>query len=415
MELVTPICRNFENIKNSGTPSAPLNHCKDFNSLFRGQHVRFFFKLQRRGSLKRLCSRVRKCPEANSPSGPTNCYRDPEVLQAESDVIFKQGWAGLAHVADVPNKNDVKVRDFLGMPLIVVRDSNDNIRVFHNVCRHRGMILVPNDTNTRVLRCRYHSWTYGLDGSLRQAPHVGGHGETEHPDFDASCAGLKEVRSAVMFGTVFINLSGDAEPFEDFIKPVSDRWANFVNVDMFAQTSDCYFSLDVACNWKLAVENYCEAYHLPFVHPELNKNSRLEDHYNIEEATYAGQGSLDYNNPEGTDGRTFPNAKNLDEFWGKGAEYLSVFPNVLLGAHKDHFFSIVLEPITGMQTREHIQLYYFDKEVEGEDYAEMRAEVRRFWNTVFKEDVFAVEACKMADVAQGMTEACSHPSWMDQP
>ena len=129
-----------------------------------------------------------------------------------------------------------------------------------------------------------------------------------------------------------------------------------------------------------------------FVHPELNKNSRLEDHYNIEEATYAGQGSLDYNNPEGTDGRTFPNAKNLDEFWGKGAEYLSVFPNVLLGAHKDHFFSIVLEPITGMQTREHIQLYYFDKEVEGEDYAEMRAEVRRFWNTVFKEDVFAVES-----------------------
>lgn len=323
---------------------------------------------------------------------PNACYRDPEVLQAESDVIFKQGWAGLAHIADVPNKNDVKVRDFLGMPLIVVRDGNDDIRVFHNVCRHRGMILVPNDTNTRVLRCRYHSWTYGLDGSLRQAPHVGGHGETEHPDFDASCAGLKEVRSAIMFGTVFINLSGDAEPFEDFIKPVSDRWANFVNVDMFAQTSDCYFSLDVACNWKLAVENYCEAYHLPFVHPELNKNSRLEDHYNIEEATYAGQGSLDYNNPEGTDGRTFPNAKNLDEFWGKGAEYLSVFPNVLLGAHKDHFFSIVLEPITGMQTREHIQLYYFDQEVEGEDYAEMRAEVRRFWNTVFKEDVFAVES-----------------------
>ena len=324
---------------------------------------------------------------------PNACYRDDKVLEAEAEVIFRNGWAALGHVSDVPNAHDVKVRDFVGMPLIIVRDEHEQIRVFHNVCRHRGMILVPQDTNTRVLRCRYHSWTYGLDGALRQTPHLGGHGKTDHPDFDASCSGLAEVRSAVMFGTVFVNLSGDAEAFEDYFAPVAKRWADFVDLPYHSEMEHTRFTLDVKTNWKLAVENYCEAYHLPFVHPELNKNSRLEDHYNIEEATYAGQGSLDYNNPKGTDGQEFPVPSGLGEFWnGKGAEYLAVFPNVLLGAHKDHFFSIVLEPLSGGETREHLQMYYFDQSVATERFEEMRAEVCRFWKNVFEEDIFAVEA-----------------------
>ncbi len=323
---------------------------------------------------------------------PNACYRDPGVFAAESDVVLQRGWAGLAHVADVPNCYDVKVCDFLGMPLILVRDGDDRIRVFHNVCRHRGMILVDNDTNTRVLRCRYHSWTYGLDGALRQTPHLGGHGQSTHKDFDPSCAGLKEVRSAVIFGTVFINLSGNAAPFEDYIATVSDRWSDFIHVPMHATTTDCAFFLDVACNWKLAVENYCEAYHLPFVHPELNRNSRLEDHYNIESTSYAGQGSRDYNNPATSDERIFPNAKGLSSFWQTGSEYLAVFPNVLLGAHKDHFFSIVLEPLDAGRTREHIQLYYFDAMACQPEYQTMRAELKRFWRTVFEEDIFAIES-----------------------
>ncbi|MEM7296338.1 MAG: RHO alpha subunit C-terminal catalytic domain-containing protein, partial [Pseudomonadota bacterium] len=143
-------------------------------------------------------------------------------------------------------------------------------------------------------------------------------------------------------------------------------------------------------NWKLAVENYCESYHLPWVHPGLNSYSRLEDHYNIEaQGCYAGQGSLVYRQLE-QNGTKFPDFPALSEKWETGAEYISLFPNVLLGVHRDHAFAIVLEPKGLERTAEHIALYYRPEAV-GEEYAALRRENARLWKEVFTEDIFVVE------------------------
>ena len=91
------------------------------------------------------------------------------------------------------------------------------------------------------------------------------------------------------------------------------------------------FTLEVDCNWKLAVENYCEAYHLPFVHPGLNSYSRLEDHYNIlDEHSYAGQGSYVFQPQLDENGRSFPVFGGLSKKMGQSSGILCLFPKCIV-------------------------------------------------------------------------------------
>jgi phenylpropionate dioxygenase-like ring-hydroxylating dioxygenase large terminal subunit len=151
-------------------------------------------------------------------------------------------------------------------------------------------------------------------------------------------------------------------------------------------------TFDVACNWKLAVENYCESYHLPWVHPGLNAYSRLEDHYHIEApGAFSGQGTLVYRPMITADDRRFPDFAALTGKWQSGAEYIALYPNVLFGVHRDHAFAILLEPKARDHTLEHVALYYASPEAIGPEYAEMRARNHAMWHEVFGEDIFVVE------------------------
>ena len=105
---------------------------------------------------------------------------------------------------------------------LLLRDLEGHIRVFHNVCSHRGVELVTQPTTVKkTITCPYHSWCYGLDGGLRATPSIGGPGRNTCEGFDKARHGLKPVRSAVWFDVVFVNLSGDAAPFEDYIAPLA--------------------------------------------------------------------------------------------------------------------------------------------------------------------------------------------------
>ena len=169
------------------------------------------------------------------------------------------------------------------------------VRVFQNICRHRGMILVDAPRKIEgAIRCPYHSWCYGTDGRLVSTPHVGGPGQNTTEGIDRDDLGLIEVRSHIWCGIVWIDLSGTAPAFDVSHADLLARWAEFEQ-PLHHGGPDSQFTLDVNCNWKLAVENYCESYHLPWVHPGLNSYSRLEDHYHIEAPDHhSGQGTLVY-------------------------------------------------------------------------------------------------------------------------
>ena len=319
---------------------------------------------------------------------PNAHYIDPAVFAEERDTLLFGQWAGLAVGADVPEAGDAKPITFMGMPLLLLRDRNEQVRVFQNTCRHRGMILVEEPRKIEgAIRCPYHSWCYSTEGKLVSTPHVGGPGQNTHPDVDRATLGLTEIRSHIWRDVVWVNVDGQAPEFEVAMKPVMERWAEFER-PLYHGGTDSKFVLSVRSNWKLAVENYCESYHLPWVHPGLNSYSRLEDHYNIEEyGAYSGQGTLVYRQLEGTNGAKFTDFEGLDAKWDTAAEYISVYPNVLLGMHRDHAFAIVLVPKGPEETEENIHLYYATPETD----AELRAKNTEQWKVVFEEDIFVVE------------------------
>ncbi len=319
---------------------------------------------------------------------PNAHYIDASIHAEENSAVLLNEWAGLAVAADVPEPGDAKPITFLGMPLLLIRDKDGVVRVFQNTCRHRGMILVDAARKIEgAIRCPYHSWCYSTAGKLVSTPHVGGPGQNQAEGIDRNDLGLTEIRSHIWMDVVWINVSGTAPEFEDVHADLMTRWAEF-DLPLYHGGADSRFTLDVACNWKLAVENYCESYHLPWVHPGLNSYSRLEDHYHIEaDNRYSGQGTLVYRQLSGPQGAIFPDFGNLSNKWDTAAEYIAVYPNVLLGVHRDHAFAIVLLPQGPEATQENIHLYYATDTTD----AGLRAENTELWKQVFEEDIFVVE------------------------
>ena len=329
---------------------------------------------------------------------PNAHYTDATVHAEENQALLIRQWAGLAVASDVPEPGDAVPVNFLGMPLLLIRDRQGEVRVFQNICRHRGMILVETPRKIEgAIRCAYHSWCYSTEGKLVSTPHVGGPGHNTHDAIDHALLGLIEVRSHIWRDVVWVNISGDAPAFEEAMAEVMKRWAAF-DKPLFHGGADSRFSLELKCNWKLAVENYCESYHLPWVHPGLNSYSRVEDHYHIEQPDlFSGQGTLVYRQLTGEDGTVFTDFDGLGPAWDTGAEYIAIYPNVLLGVHRDHCFTILLLLDGPGRTREEVHIYYATDDSD----KDLRTRNAAQWREVFVEDVFVVEGMQRGRDAPG--------------
>lgn len=341
---------------------------------------------------------------------PNRVYLEQAALDAERQTVFAHNWSAIGFSHDIPEKGDAKPLKFLGLPLLMVRDRKGDVRVYHNVCRHRGHPLMEKPcSGVTLLRCPYHSWTYGLDGSLRSTPMIGGVGVNELDGFDKSKLGLSEVRASVWFGVVFIDLSGKAAPLSDRTDIIEARWPG-AQIDRLVAGGDrTDFTLTVDCNWKLAVENYCEAYHLPFVHPVLNSYSPLQDHYTIAETDYAGQGSINYKGSDSL-GATLPEFENWPQERREVAEYIAFFPNVLFGIHRDHGFAILLQPQGPTKTEERVCLFYVDGLNESDPEMQMVMDRHaQQWRLVFEEDLGVVAGMQAGRSSPGFDGGAFSP------
>ena len=329
---------------------------------------------------------------------PNECYTNNDYLTHERDKVFCGKWTAVGVGSSVSKPGDVKPYNLLGIPLIIVRGKDMKIRVFHNVCSHRGFKLLKKSCNLKnVIRCPYHSWSYDLDGRLVATPHIGGLNIHQTEKFDKSKSNLKEVKTEIWMDVIFVNINSNEINFKDYIKPLEKRWANFIKEDdhkLLVHSNDHgYFNLDVKCNWKFAIENYCESYHLPTIHPELNKVSNINDHYHIQGLPnrFAGQGSKKYEQiiKGNQKFNTFPNW-NKNNF--KNSEYVAIFPNVMIGLHIDHFYVFWLEPLATNKTKEHMHMYYIGEDSSnGKEFKELRKKNLSFWKNVMMEDVSAIE------------------------
>lgn len=149
--------------------------------------------------------------DANAPvrALPSSWYRSEEIYELERRAIFSRKWMLTTHKLRLPNTGDWLRYDVAGYPFILVRDREGNINGFHNVCRHRAFPVVTEEGGTsRIFSCKYHGWSYGLNGKLAKAP-----GYQELEGFDKSKNGLLPVHVHVdCNGFIWVNLDGEKSP-----------------------------------------------------------------------------------------------------------------------------------------------------------------------------------------------------------
>src|SRR3954469_17478934 len=142
------------------------------------------------------------------PALEPNLYLEPEVVRLEQEAIFERTWQLAGHVSDLRESGSYLTTDVVDQPVLVVRDHDDEIRAFRNVCRHRGSRLLSGSGSCgKAIRCLYHGWTYKTDGRLIGVPEG-----REIPDLDKTSLGLHQVRVEVFCGLIFVNLDPGAEP-----------------------------------------------------------------------------------------------------------------------------------------------------------------------------------------------------------
>ena len=202
---------------------------------------------------------------------PNGVYTEARFFKWEKSRFFARRWFGLAFAADVPSPGDLKRVDILGMSVILARDEQNNIRVYQNVCRHRGRRLMDKPCDhAKLIRCPYHAWTYNLDGSLRGAPAM-----TQNAGFCKGDYVLPSIRCEEWLGWVFVTLNPDANPVAQDLAGVE---AHIGDYNMADYVETFYETHIWDTNWKVLAENFMESYHLPVCHAgTIGGLSKLEE------------------------------------------------------------------------------------------------------------------------------------------
>jgi choline monooxygenase len=188
-------------------------------------------------------------------------YVDPDRYEAERRVVFARQWTAVGATVAVASPGDYLSAWVAGYPLVVVNDAG-TLRAFHNVCRHRAGPLVDDESGTCTrFVCRYHGWAYALDGRLTSARDFGA--EVDSGEYSLIPAHVADWR-----GLLFVALDPVESDLARWLGPVADHAAAFP-LESFGVTH--HSTHDLAANWKVYAENYQEGYHIPLVHPGLNR------------------------------------------------------------------------------------------------------------------------------------------------
>ena len=204
-------------------------------------------------------------------------YKDESIFDLEKNHIFYDSWIFIGHESQISNKGDYFVYKLLDEEIIVLRNKENEVKAFFNVCRHRGSrICLEESGNTSRFSCPYHSWTYNLDGKLLAAKSL-------REGIDKSTLGLHPCNIASVSGMLLINLSDNPQSLANLQSDLKEPFEMFGFEDLKVAAHKNY---PIASNWKLAVENYQECYHCAPAHPEysLSHSLKIEDEPGFDEA-----------------------------------------------------------------------------------------------------------------------------------
>jgi phenylpropionate dioxygenase-like ring-hydroxylating dioxygenase large terminal subunit len=308
---------------------------------------------------------------------PARLYTQPGVLEEEIEKIFSTTWQYVGTINQVPKHGDFFTCEVAQERLVVVRDKDDQIRAFYNVCPHRGGKIADGEGNRKILQCPYHGWTFKTDGSLNKAPNF--HGVD---NFDPEDYCLHSVKVTVKESFIFVNLDPQADPIENTVGTMFEGIKEY-GLGTLKKARTIHYT--IKANWKLVVDNFLECYHCAIAHPAFvdvldmtNYSITLEKYYSYQGAPVKPTGpSL-----------TYGAAENLQDAAVREGRYYWLWPNMMLNIYPgpDNMSTNRIIPIDHETTLAVYEFYFKD-----ENPTKEQEELIKFIDQVQQEDIIICE------------------------
>ena len=318
---------------------------------------------------------------------PVANYRSTERLAAEIERILRRSPAPFCPSAALPEAGSYVAREAAGTPIVVVRGADGKVRAFRNACRHRGMQVASGTGCARAFVCRYHGWTYNLEGRLRHIPH-----EEGFPGFSKEAHPLVPVTASERLGLVFV--TQDSPALDD------DSLGGLARLIAPDQRLFATAEREFEVNWKILLEGFIEGYHIKSTHPESFLPYGF-DNLNVIDL-FGRHSRVTY---------PFQRIKKLAKVpaqerrvEGLLTYVYHLFPNVLITVLSRHTNVVILEPLAIDRTR---QITYTLTNGGGDD-PEALAEARRdaeFVGTTGAEEDRAVVQAIQRGLGSGANDA----------
>lgn len=308
---------------------------------------------------------------------PSRWYTDARFLELETERLFSQYWQPVGRSEMVARSGDFFTTELAGEPLVITRSRDGKLRGFFNVCKHRAGPVASGKGNRNSLQCRYHGWTYGLDGRLLSAPEFEG-----VAGWDKGDVCLTPVAVAQWGPVIYANLRPDAPPLESVfgaIKAEVDSKGIPIETMSFIERRDYV----IECNWKVYVDNYLEGYHIPIAHPGLFREVDYDNYfvetlggYSKQHAPMRPASDVEALNRD----RRFMRTEAEEE-----ALYYWVFPNTMLNFYPDNMQLNVIVPLDHERTLTIFE-WYFEQPGTGGGWESMQQSIA-FSDEVQREDI----------------------------
>lgn len=267
---------------------------------------------------------------------PPAVYTSPEVLALEQERLFRKEWICIGRAGAIAEPGAYLTYEIAGQPIIVLRDRAGIVRAFSNVCLHRMSPLLEGRGKTSVIVCPYHSWSYGLDGSLLAAPHM-----ERTPGFRKQAYRLPELGTETWQGWIYVTLNPDVPPVAEKLAPLTAMIQRY-HMEGYVETFREEHVWNT--NWKILAENFMESYHLPTLHrATVGPASKIEemdcppgfDTFNYHWITKDASLPI---------GNAHPDNTLLEGDWRRTTALLAIYPTQLVSLTPGYFWYLILAP-----------------------------------------------------------------------
>jgi choline monooxygenase len=324
---------------------------------------------------------------------PLWCYTSERFHEAEMETIFLPSWNLLDREEIVPEIGDYRCVTFMGADLLVARGKDNKVRVFANTCPHRGALVAEGDGNCKVFQCPYHFWSFGLDGRLIGAPQYTDDDGRDLIDEDNKHEyGLAEIESGCWGGFIFVRFREGRESLDEHLGAFVETLASHKLEDM-RRARAVVFEMDA--NWKCFVENYIDAYHIPYVHKDSLSRWKTKEYRRVEPH---GDESLAFAIHEGSqlllpddDYKGFPPMPQIDEDKKGGTFFTTLRPGFMMTMGNDGALVFQSEPISARRSRLTVSSLFPKAYFERDDFEELAENYYRRNAMVVMEDKVIAE------------------------